>query len=146
MEKKNLYERIVVGYDGSENSQRALDRALGIAKRSKTSVMIVTVVDNFPLVAFSNIEVYQKLNLEARNKAKEILSSAVNKAKQNGVDVKGEIFEGSPADSILSAASDFNADLIVVERRGIRGLKRFLMGSVSSYVVSNSQCDVLVVK
>jgi nucleotide-binding universal stress UspA family protein len=47
---------------------------------------------------------------------------------------------------ILTMATEFKSNLIVVGRRGMRGLARFLMGSVSTAVISQAKCDVLVVK
>lgn len=144
--ERNLYRKIVVGYDGSENSERALERAIELASESGAKVRIVTVSDNASFILAQDAEIYSKLLEEANERAKHIQLSALAKLENSGVRVEGEILEGSPVNAILSSASEFKADLIVVGRRGVRGLKRFLIGSVSSAIVSNSKCDVLVVK
>lgn len=68
------------------------------------------------------------------------------KIRGGTISISGRVEEGHPADLILATAAGRNSDLIVVGRRGIRGLERFLMGSVSSSIISHSSCDVLVVK
>jgi nucleotide-binding universal stress UspA family protein len=79
--------------------------------------------------------------------AEKLISEAVDAAKQAGVTIShSSVEEGRPSNMILDKASRIKADLIVIGRRGIRGLRRFLIGSVSSSVVNEAQCDVLVVK
>jgi len=56
------------------------------------------------------------------------------------------VVEGHPANEILSMAEEWNADLIIVGSHGRQGIKRFLLGSVSSAIVSRAPCSVLVVK
>jgi nucleotide-binding universal stress UspA family protein len=58
----------------------------------------------------------------------------------------GSVEEGYPADCILNMAVTDRADLIVMGRRGISGVERFLLGGVSSSVVSHSKCDILIVR
>lgn len=84
---------------------------------------------------------------EIRENAKSLVNAALDRAKGAGLkNVYASAEEGQPADMILTLASEYKSDLIVVGRRGIRGLERFLMGSVSSAVINHAKCDVLVVK
>ncbi|HBY78128.1 MAG TPA: universal stress protein, partial [Cyanobacteria bacterium UBA11148] len=57
-----------------------------------------------------------------------------------------EIVNGDPAVEIVRLAHIYHADLIVIGSRGLTGLKRILQGSVSSQVVADAPCSVLVVK
>lgn len=57
-----------------------------------------------------------------------------------------EIVTGDPAVEIIRLAHIHQADLIVIGTRGLTGLKRILSGSVSSQVVADAPCSVLVVK
>jgi len=57
-----------------------------------------------------------------------------------------EIVTGDPAEEIIRLANIYQADLIVIGSRGLTGLKRILQGSVSSQVVADAPCSVLVVK
>ena len=53
---------------------------------------------------------------------------------------------GHPAETIVTAAEDGGYDLVVLGSRGVSGVRRMLMGSVSSYVVTHAHTDVLVVR
>lgn len=57
-----------------------------------------------------------------------------------------EIVTGDPAEEIVRLAKIYDADLIVLGSRGLTGLKRILLGSVSSQIVEDAPCSVLVVK
>lgn len=57
-----------------------------------------------------------------------------------------EIVTGDPAEEIIRLANIYQADLIVIGSRGLTGVKRIIQGSVSSQVVENAHCSVLVVK
>ncbi len=57
-----------------------------------------------------------------------------------------EIVAGDPAEEIIRLANIYKTDLIIIGSRGLTGLKRILEGSVSSQVVADAPCSVLVVK
>ncbi len=57
-----------------------------------------------------------------------------------------EIVTGDPAEEIIRLANLYQAELVVLGSRGLRGVERILQGSVSSQVVSDARCSVLVVK
>lgn len=57
-----------------------------------------------------------------------------------------EIVNGDPADEIIRLANIYQADLIVLGSRGLTGMSRILQGSVSSQVVAEASCSVLVIK
>lgn len=57
-----------------------------------------------------------------------------------------EIVSGDPAEEIIRIANIYHADLIAIGSRGLTGVKRIIQGSVSSQVVENAHCSVLVVK
>lgn len=142
-----IYERILVCYDGSDNARRALQMAIKLTKEGggKLSVVVAAGTPGYP--PRYRDEYYSDLRKVIIHDANEQLSEALEKAAVGGLpSAQGEVEEGQPADVILARAVDVSADLIVVGRRGLGGVKRFLLGSVSSAVVSHSTCDVLVVK
>jgi nucleotide-binding universal stress UspA family protein len=63
-----------------------------------------------------------------------------------GVNAETILARGNAADKILETAERLNVDLIVVGSRGLRGLARFLLGSVSEKVARHSNKPVLIVK
>jgi nucleotide-binding universal stress UspA family protein len=127
------YQRILIAYDGSENAERALSKAISLAKVQGAPLSIVVVL---PPSAYE----------ETVENGKKFLGKAAATARQAIIDVSEILRDGQPADEILQAAEEQTADLIVIGRRGLSGVERFLQGGVSSAVVTHSKCDVLVVK
>jgi nucleotide-binding universal stress UspA family protein len=147
LSQKGVFERILVGYDGSDNAERALNRAIGLAKQFKADLRIVVVADTVSYAVAASGGLYKRFNEQTKKNAVNLASASLDTAKAAGLkNVYASDEEGQPADMILTLASEYKVNLIVVGRRGVRGLERFLMGSVSTAVINNAKCDVLVVK
>jgi nucleotide-binding universal stress UspA family protein len=145
--EKPAYKNILVGYDGSKNSDRALARAATLAKEHGASLRIVVVANtstfaSAPMVPPIPEEAFEDL---IKN-AKDMLADAIKEASSIAPKATGSVEEGYPAECILDLAASEGVDLIVLGRRGISGVERFFLGGVSSNVVAHSKCDVLVVK
>jgi len=149
-------KKILLAYDGSENAKRALDRAIELTKGSDAELSIMTYVNVVgfetlaakKLMALAPKKLIEEFRDEVVRDAENLVSDASRLAKKAGAkDVRTLVLkDGDPADAILFAATKHAPDLIIVGRRGISGIARFLLGSVSSRVVSHAKCDVLVVK
>ena len=144
-----VYRCIVVGYDGSDASRRAVDRAAGIAKLSGSKLAIVTVVPP-PTVFLGELLVPEVLDTSPLEEAARQSLEKVAKELRETVGIENlstVVLMGDPADEIVGFAEDNGCDLIVVGRRGRGGLERLILGSVSSKIVSISHgVDVLVVE
>jgi nucleotide-binding universal stress UspA family protein len=141
------YKRILVCYDGSENAMRALRRGIVLAKESGGELHVVVAADTFSIQARNLERYFRDLREIILHSCKHDLAKALDISRKAGVvAVRGSVEEGHPAEVILATASEVSADLIIAGRRGLRGVQRFLLGSVSSSVVGHSTCDVLVVK
>ena len=141
------YKKIVVGYDGSDNSKRALERAIALSAFEGATLRIVVAVNTILPMYGTTAPYYPPDYAEQVTKeGQRSLAEAVSRAKQVTQKISGSVMDGHPAEMILSSADRDGSDLIVVGRRGISGVERFLMGSVSSSVVNHSKCDVLIVK
>lgn len=141
------YKKILVGCDGSVNAERALDRAIQLAEQDEAALRILVAV-NTVLPVFSTISqsLPDSAYEEILEDAKEGLARAISKAKQRVDDVSGVVKDGHAAEEIIKYAAESGVDLIVIGRRGISAVERFLIGGVSTSVVSHSKCDVLIVK
>lgn len=137
--------RIVVGVDGSPSADRALDWAIGEAKRRGIEVHVVTAWRPPLAVAgpSSIIAVPQLIRL-ASHQADDIATVALKRVVGAGVTGSSEVVEGHPATALLDAAA--GADQLVVGDRGVSAVKRFVLGSVSSAVVHHAQLPVTVVR
>ena len=141
------YKRILLGYDGSDNAKRALDRAIALATVDKASLRIVVAVNTILTVYGPSAPYYPSgYKEQVMKEGKSLLDAALKRADDAGVKVSGSVEDGHPAEIILDLSGSQRADLVVLGRRGISGLERFLLGGVSSTVMSHSECDVLIVK
>jgi nucleotide-binding universal stress UspA family protein len=141
------YKRILVGYDGSENAKRALARAMALSTEQDSAIRIVVVVTT-ALTIYGPSAPYLLPGFPEQiiKEGKRSLEEALNTAKDAGRKVSGSVEEGHPSEIILRLAESEGIDLIVLGRRGISGIERFLMGGISSSVVDHSKCDVLIAK
>lgn len=131
---------VVVGFDGSEQSRRALERAAALA--GEREVVVVTAVPFAPLAMKGPSAVVDPLEAEERGR---ILQEARARLAELGTKARAVEAHGDPADAIVSIATEAEADLVLVGSRGRHAMAALLLGSVSSKVAADAPCDVLVV-
>jgi nucleotide-binding universal stress UspA family protein len=137
---------IVVGTDGSEPAERALDEAIAIALRDGAALHIVTA---FPDPAIIREQITSSAKTESVNLsevADTVLSRAARRAEEKGVKAETHARESDPAAAIIEVADAQKADLIIVGSRGLSGIQRFLLGSVSSKVSAHAHTSVMIVR
>jgi nucleotide-binding universal stress UspA family protein len=137
---------IIVGIDGSHNSQRALEVAIAEAALRHAPLTVIAVhqvVAGYSGhgVAFPGDDVLADKAREAAQAEVDSVLANVGDSRPSSVTVRG--VSGLPAEAILDAAKD--ADLIIVGSRGAGGFSRLLMGSVSSQVTHHAHVPVLIV-
>ena len=151
-----MFSKILVGIDGSEYSRNAVNYALDLAVKDGSELFLLAIVPSkvhhgdssgvFGMVSPSYFDEYKK---EAEKWFEEIINH-INKETtiDTSTKVKSEVITtpfSTPA-SILNYAEERDVDLIVIGTRGNSGLKKMLLGSVASDVVTYSYSPVLVVK
>jgi len=132
-----------VPVDGSKYSNRALAHACNLAKKYDSRISLIYVIDNSRVILFVSRKDY--LN-ELKNFGKKVLGKATRMTEKREVKSKQVMKEGKPAQQILNFVKKEKHDLIVVGNKGLGSIDRFFMGSVSTKLVNNSLCPVLVVK
>ena len=151
------YEKILVAIDHSPQSELVFEQALEIAKKEEAALMLFHCLSfetqgvgsygdilGFELINVSQ-ELQKLLNQEIEE-ARKWLADYCQKATTQGIPTEWELKIGEPGNRIRDLANAWDADLIVVGRRGRRGLAEIVLGSVSSYVVHHAPCSVLVVQ
>jgi nucleotide-binding universal stress UspA family protein len=147
----SIYRKVVVGTDGSKPSLRAVERAAEVAQQSSADLVIVCAY--YP----TSEEDAQRAQDELRDEAFQVIGSApaedtlreaTDCAKAAGMsgEVETVAVLGAPVSSLLDAAEQRSADLLVVGSRGLNSLKGRILGSVPSEVARRAECDVLVVR
>ncbi len=134
--------RIVVAYDGSESAVRAVQFALRALVGPTTEVWIVHASEAPKTVAEPRTEEEQGSETSAIEQS---LRAVQAREDALGRRVHVWVREGAPAGVILAAATEANAELIVVGTRGLRGARRLVLGSVSNDLVTRSGRPVVVV-
>ena len=135
-------EHIVVGVDGSEGAQKALDEAIREAQPRGAHLHIVCAW-HLPAAAYGMPGLDSTLLSEP---AQQILDQSLEQARiaLPRIAYDGEIVHGHAASTLLNEAE--HAQLIVVGNRGRGGFKNLMLGSVSQQVVHHAHCPVLVVR
>lgn len=150
-----MYKQILISTDGSEVAQKGVNHGLALAKSVGAKVTIVTVTEPFPIYAGAAAGVgwapppMETAEHQARQKnaAEQTLADAKAAADRLGVDAETvHVPEAHPAEAIVETASNRHSDLIVMASHGRRGIRRLLLGSQTSEVLSNSAVPVLVVR
>jgi len=138
------YASVLVPYDGSDFSKRALNRACQIAKQDNSSVTVLYVIPRYEeMVNFFKTESIRKSLMQ---EAEKIMESAREFAAIQGTVVKMEVSEGYAPDRIAETAKERGHDLIVIGSHGYRGMNKAIMGSTTERVILNAGCPILVVR
>jgi len=143
--------RLLIAIDNSADSNAAVEAVCNRHWPSGTEVGLLAVVDTvMPLTsnpsepsAMKWIDVADESNW---SQVREIFEPAAQRIRSAGLHAEVLIRRGNPADEILEEAQTWGADCIFVGARGMRGVDRLLLGSVSSAVSSRAHCSVEVVR
>jgi nucleotide-binding universal stress UspA family protein len=141
-----MFRTIVVGTDGSSRAKKAVQEAVDLARCEGARIHLVAVFSNTERhwESFESSAKVQVVDLRAV--AESVLAREAREVEQQGVEVDWGAREGDPAEAILEAASDVDADLIVIGNKGMTGARRFMLGGVPNKVSHHAQCSVMVVR
>jgi nucleotide-binding universal stress UspA family protein len=145
-----MFDRIVVGTDGSETATEAVRTAVELAKLTDAKLEIVSAYEPIPQSRLreegAGITGDVSHAINPREDVQFVLDKAAAQAKKANVDVVTHPREGDPADAILDVAEENDADLVMVGNKGMTGARRFLLGSVPNKISHHAPCDVWIVK
>jgi nucleotide-binding universal stress UspA family protein len=139
-----MFQNILVAYDGSPHSERALATALELAKCTEGHVTLLNAYDKVPdYLGEPNFqETLDRTVVAARDKMLKVLEQV----RQQGLTASMNVLEGPPADAILRVAETEKHDLIVMGSRGLGLFQELLLGSVSERVTRHAKIPVLIVR
>jgi len=143
--------KILLATDGSRDAQLAALTATDIAQSTNSELHVVTVARGNPDPAYLVHETFDsyEVALEAfKRDAQTVLDEQAKKVEEAGGTVaKTHLRIGERRDeAIVHVAEEIGAGLIVMGSRGLGGVRRALMGSVSDSVVRHAHCPVLIVR
>ena len=154
----DLYRKILVGHDGSEPSNNALEHAVSIATHFNAKLIMLAVIPRvmipiFPDEGFNGIPLSSAKDMaQYQEKMREVyqlvLDEALIRIKEEhpGLMVDAVLKEGRPSATITDFAENEGVDLIVMGSRGIGGYTGWILGSTSRRVVDSCTKPVIIVK
>lgn len=128
------FEKILVPVDGSKPNLRAINEAKDLAIKFNSKVILLHVVDVDYLLD------HTILNELKEQRAKILEDAAVY---FDGIEIEKYCILGEPAEEIMRKANEEDVDIIIMAKRGLTGLQKYLLGSVTSKVVRHSDKPVL---
>jgi nucleotide-binding universal stress UspA family protein len=148
-----MYKRMMVAYDGSTLSDKALNEAIEFAKQSGCKISLLYVLTPHQLLISGGRQVPGLKELERqhaetlRQHAREMMQSAQDRIKTAGIECDVLLEEGvNPYQHIVEGAKRLQCDLVVMASHGRRGIEGFLLGSQTVKVLTHSNVPVLVIR
>lgn len=157
-----MFKNILVALDHSPISVNVYDEAIALAKANHAGLMLMHVLspvdEGYPLPIYPGPDsIYPTLHEEAlkaydhqwqefQHQGLEELRTLAKQAIAAGVAAEFTQNVGDPGRVICEIARNWNADLIVMGRRGRSGLSELILGSVSNYVLHHASCSVLTIQ
>lgn len=121
-----MYQRILVGTDGSDTATRAVDRAVEVAAATGATLTV--------------------LSAGRKDKAQSVIDKELERLAGTGIEIVGRVEEGDAAGALVDVAESEHFDLLVVGNKGMTGASRFLLGSVPNKVSHHAPCALLIVR
>ena len=142
---------ILVPTDFSEHSDKALKLALDIATQNKAKLYLLHVIHEAMHQCAADYclsdDMMQQMESSMTSAAKQNLQKQLAKFREaSKADVVTVVRRGFPSDEILKEQQKKKIDLIVIAPLGRSGIERFLVGSVTTNIVKEAKCPVLVAK
>ena len=136
--------RLVIGNDGSTEGEAVLGEVARRAWPPNTNAHVISV---FETLSPSELErrPYAVAEQE-RARLQDVAEDSATSLRRTGLIATGTVIDGDPRLELVREAERWNADTIFVGARGLRGIHRFLLGSVSTAVVTRASCTVEVVR
>ncbi|MCY7322549.1 MAG: universal stress protein [Phormidesmis sp. CAN_BIN36] len=156
-----MFHKILVALD-DDSSQQIFAEAITLAKATNASLMLLHVLSPFegeypgsiypaidgiyPGLHRQTIQIYMSQWHQFEQQALDSLRSLSCQAAEAGVPAEFTQSLGDPGRIICNLARTWDADLVMVGRRGRAGLSEFFLGSVSNYVLHHAPCSVLTIQ
>ena len=141
--RHSQFKRILIGYDGSAQGEKATETALALAQSLDARVLLFAVAR--PPEPATMVEVDAMLD-NAREHFEEQFRKLTQRAKDLGVELETDIAVGHPVEQIVHRAETDHVDLIILGRRGRSRFEKMLVGSTAEKVLRYAHCPVMVVR
>lgn len=158
--QESSFKRVLVAIDNIINSTEIFDQAVDLAEQFHGRLLICHCInENVPnnpelltlsgITSFSSAEIWELQEQEIEKASEQIradFKALQTKAGLKGIRTESAYLRGNPGEEICNLAKNWEADVIVMGRRGLSGLSELFFGSVSNYVFHHAPCAVLVIQ
>lgn len=145
-----MYRNIVVPLDGSKKGEMSLPVARQLAESTGCTLHLVVAISMDKVLFIDRDDTlpndFEKLGNQQMDTAAAYLAELAAALKSEGVSVETHVCHQDPAKGIVSYAKQHGADLIVLTRKIKSNLQRWLGGSVTTGILRNAPCAVMVVR
>ncbi|MGI8650756.1 MAG: universal stress protein [Rubrobacter sp.] len=141
--------KVLLATDGSEDAKLANETAVDLAKSTGSELHVITVGGGQPDPAYylETQVTYEEAYEAVKREAQDILEKQVKQIEELGGTIAATyVKQGDRAREIVKLSEELGVGLIVMGSRGLGGLKRAFMGSVSDSVVRHAHCPVMIVR
>ncbi|HEU5380990.1 MAG TPA: universal stress protein [Ktedonobacteraceae bacterium] len=144
-----MFQHILVPLDGSSRAEQVLPVAVRLARASKGTITLLTVISMAPEAAsyymtgpFLPQTVFKQDLIASRN----YLDQVAQRSDLAGITLEKQVDLGDPAETILSYTEKHPVDLVVISSHGYTGMKRWLLGSVAEKIARHAPVPVLILR
>lgn len=157
-----VFKRILVALDHTIQSDEVMMHALNLAQRENAHLMLIHALDPEPetptnyfmgVGTLAELDLYRQAAQIRQSRLQKRIEDVENWLRAYGQDatargIPTEFIHviGNPEVEICQAARQWQADLIILGRRGRQGLTELVLGSVSNYVIHHAPCSALVIQ
>jgi nucleotide-binding universal stress UspA family protein len=138
------YNSLLVPFDGSDSSKKALLRACELSKSDGSEISVLYVIPRYEeMMDFFKTETIKK---SLYQEAEKIAEGAKKIAAAQGVPIKAVVQEGHAGEKIVEIADKLKNDVIVMGTHGWRGMNKAILGSTAERIIAYASCPILIVK
>jgi nucleotide-binding universal stress UspA family protein len=141
-----MLNKILVAFDGSEQSYKAFDFALEMSRLCSGASPEIAVVSVAQPPEPADIVEVDAIIDSATQHYEQLFKGLREKARAKNLEITAEVVVGHPADQIIKYAVDKKSDMIIVGQRGKSKMAKWLLGSVSKRISTYAPCTVTIVK
>ena len=140
--------KVLIGVDDSPHSIAAIGYVARATWPKTAKFLVLSSVSPIFVGPGENVatDAIGQLMEDQEKYHREIAKGAAARLKEAGLTAEARMVVGDPRATLLDTAAKERADLIVVGSHGRTGIKKLLLGSVASHVVTHASCSVLVVR
>jgi nucleotide-binding universal stress UspA family protein len=143
--------KILLTIDHSKRSEDAVAYAASLIRPGGNEVRVINVIEHRSAYLSADLIPHRvKETIETitdeQSDSRELVDRAAAALQRAGITAKGVVETGDPKSVILAYAEKWGADLILLTSRGLKGLDRLIMGSVSNAVMHHAECSVQVMR